>query len=209
MELVPIKIINGEEKAWKIIEALSFKDVCRRALVAHDDEKGLYKVRSFGIDFFVSVDERRIFSDSPKSAIFLDKFKDFFRLSLLWYLSSAKDIHPSGRLIRPVDVKGGQRFFTGTHLLPLDRIAALYGRNKEKFIIRGSKLGGKEAGYGDVSMILFPLPRVPVTLILWLEDEEFPARADLLFDSTCDFQIDLSDIIWSVAMLTVLAMLEA
>ncbi|MGE5894213.1 MAG: hypothetical protein ACM34I_09180 [bacterium] len=44
--------------------------------------------------------------------------------------------------------------------------------------------------------------------MLWLEDEEFPPRVDLLFDSTCDIQISLSDIIWSVAIMTCLVMLE-
>jgi hypothetical protein len=209
MELVPIKTVNGEEKAWKILEDLTVKDVCRRSSVGHSDEKGLYIVKSFGIDFCVSVGERRIFSDSPKSIIFLDEFKDFFRLSLLWYLSSAKDIPFTGRLIRPIDVKGGQRFFTGTHLLPLDRVAAVYGGDRDKFIKRGREFGAGEAGHGDASLILSPLPRVPITLILWLEDEEFPARADLLFDSTCDLQIGLSDIVWSLAMLTTLVMIES
>jgi len=57
------------------------------------------------------------------------------------------------------------------------------------------------------SLRLFPLPRVPVTLVLWLRDEEFPPRMDLLFDSTCDLQISLSDIIWSIAMMFCLVML--
>ena len=208
MELVPIKTVNGEEKAWKILEDLPVKEVCRMASVGYDDGRGLYVIKSFGIDFYVSASERRIFSDSPKSIIFLDKFKDFFRLSLLWYLSSAKDIPSTGRLIRPIDVKGGQRFFTGTHLLPLDRVAAVYGRDRDKFIKRGIEFGAEEASHGDASLILFPLPRVPITLILWLEDEEFPARADLLFDSTCDLQIGLSDIVWSLAMLSTLVMIE-
>jgi len=53
---------------------------------------------------------------------------------------------------------------------------------------------------------LLPMPRVPVILILWLEDEEFPSRAELLLDSTCELQIPL-DIIWSISMLSVLVML--
>ncbi len=209
MELVPIKTVHGEEKGWKILEGLPVHDVCRRASVRHDDEKGSFIVKSFGIDFCVSVSERRIFSSSTNSILFLNKFKDFFRLSLLWYLSSAKDIPFTGRLIRPIDVRGGQRFFTGTHLLPLDRVAAIYGRDRDKFIRRGLEFGAGEAGHGDASLILYPLPRVPITLILWLEDEEFPARADLLFDSTCDLQIGLSDIVWSLAMLTTMVMIES
>ena len=208
MELVPIKTVHGEEKVWKILQGLPVNDVCRRASVRYDDGEGFFIVKSFGMDFCVSVSERRIFSSSANSVLFLDKFRDFFRLSLLWYLSSAKEIPSTGRLIRPIDVRGGQRFFTGTHLLPLDRVAAMYSRDRDKFIRQGLEFGAGEAGHGDASLILYPLPRVPITLILWLEDEEFPASADLLFDSTCDLQIGLSDIVWSLAMLTTMVMIE-
>jgi hypothetical protein len=53
---------------------------------------------------------------------------------------------------------------------------------------------------------LLPFPRIPVFLILWLKDEEYPPRADLLFDSTCEAQAPL-DIIWSIAMVSLLVML--
>jgi hypothetical protein len=58
---------------------------------------------------------------------------------------------------------------------------------------------------GDASLELHPFPRVPAVLVLWLKDEEFPARADLLFDSTCILQVPI-DILWSIAMMTVLVM---
>jgi hypothetical protein len=53
------------------------------------------------------------------------------------------------------------------------------------------------------SLKLLPMPRIPVAIILWLEDEEFPPRAVLLLDSTCELQLPL-DIIWSIAMMSVL-----
>jgi hypothetical protein len=84
MELVPIKTVHGEEKVWKILEELPADEVCRRASVRHDDENGRYIIKSFGIDFFVSVVERKIFGHSRKSFLFLDKFKDFFSLYLLF-----------------------------------------------------------------------------------------------------------------------------
>ena len=93
-------------------------------------------------------------------------------------------------------------------MLPLDRIASLYGKDKTAFIGQGEKFCAEVVNYGDAALRLLPFPRVPITMILWLEDEEFPARADLLFDSTCDLQISLSDIVWSLAMLTCLVMLE-
>ena len=60
--------------------------------------------------------------------------------------------------------------------------------------------------YGDASLQLLPLPRIPISLTLWLEDDEFPARVDIMFDSTCELQLP-TDIIWSVAMMSALVML--
>src|SRR4030065_151174 len=97
------------------------------------------------------------------------------------------------------DGKGGDLFLRGSHILPLGRVARRYGNDKEAFIKRGKELCAEAVNYGDVSIKLLPMPRIPVTVILWLKDEEFPPRADLLLDSTCELQLPL-DIIWSIAM---------
>ena len=91
-------------------------------------------------------------------------------------------------------------------MLPLDKIAARYGNDFESFYRRGMELAGQQLDYGDASLRLFPFPRVPVTLILWREDQEFPARADMFFDSTCEQHLP-TDVIWSTAMTSVLIML--
>ncbi len=209
MELIPIKIQHGEEKAWELVCGLSREDVTRRTKTVFDEKAEAYLLHSFGIDFHVNPCEMLIACPSDRGRLFLGKLKDFFRLSVLWYMSNAKDIPPTGRLIRPVDVKGGHRFTTGTHVLPLDLIAAKFGRDREGFIRKGREYGAEVLdGYGDAYLRFYPLPRVPVTLILWLEDEEFPQRVDLFFDSTCEYQLALSDIVWAVAMICCIVMID-
>ncbi len=208
MELVPLKTAGGEAKAWEALNQMNPVRVCSGANVVHDASSGVYGIKAFGMDFMAGTRDRTITSGNPQASLFLERYKDFFRLALLWYLTSAKDIPATERLIRPVDVKGGQRFFTGTHVLPLDRVEHKFGRDKMGFIERGLRFNAEIVRYGDASVRLFPLPRVPVTIILWMEDEEFPARANLLFDSTVDYQISLSDIVWSIAMMSTLVMID-
>jgi len=207
-ELVPIKTVWGEAKAWDILAGMQPNDVCSAAKAAYDEASRSYMITSFGINFTIAPDKRTITSMDPKSALFLERYKDFFRLAVLWYMTSAKNIPATGRLIRPLDVKGGQRFFSGTHVLPLDRIEERFGRDKVAFIEQGLKFGAEIARYGDAAVRLYPLPRVPVTIILWLQDEEYPSRVTLFFDSTVDFQLSLSDIVWSVSMMATLVMGE-
>ena len=208
MELVPIKTVHGEGKAWDTLESLSPREVCESAGVSFDPASEAYRVRAFGTDFLVSVRERTITAASDDAGhLFLGRLKDFFRLSVLWYLTSAKHIPLTEKLVKPVDIKGGQRFSAGTHVLPTEKIAERFGTDREGFIRQGSLFGGEEVPYGDAAVRLYALPRVPVTVILWLEDQEFPARVDILFDSTCNFQLSLSDIVWAVAMMSAMVML--
>jgi hypothetical protein len=196
----------GEDKAWEILATLDPEDVCRAAAVSYDSAAGQYIVRSLGMDVLVASKARTITGATPGSDMLLRRLRYFFDLSILWYLVSAKDIALTGRLVKLQDVRGGEIFTRGSHILPLDRVAQKFGKDQEGFLTRGASLGGEPAKFGDAAIKLHPFPRVPAILTLWLEDEEFPARADLMFDSTCTMQL-ATDIIWSVAMMCALVML--
>ncbi len=194
----------GSDKAWEILATLDPAAVCRTAAVSYDGASGSYTVRSLGMDVSVSLKQRAIAGSSPKSDNLLRQLRYFFELSVLWYLVSAKDIGCSNQLVNLRGIKGGEIFTKGSHVLPLDHIAMKYGKDREGFLKRGLDLGGDVMNIGDVSVKLFPFPRIPAVMTLWLADEEFPARADVLFDSTCGLQVPI-DILWSIAMMTVLA----
>jgi hypothetical protein len=70
VELVPLKTLWGEAKAWETLAGLRSKDVCSGAKAAYDDSARAYTIRSFGIDFTVSLDARTIASNDPKAALF-------------------------------------------------------------------------------------------------------------------------------------------
>ncbi len=197
---------SGEGKAWEILRGLDPSIVCRNASVSFDEKDRYYILSSFCINFSVRPEEKIIKNLTPQGEIIIKKYGYFFIHSCLWYLINAKDISLTGKLIKPSNLKGGDTFFRGTHILPLDSIAKRYGDDKEAFIKKGKELCAEVLNYGDLSIKLLPLPRIPVTLILWLKDEEFPPRAELLLDSTCELQL-LLDIIWSIAMMSVLVMM--
>jgi hypothetical protein len=199
-------ISPGEEKAWKILRELDPSAVCKNADVLYDEQGSYYTLRSFCTDFSINLQKRLITSTTSQGEIINKRYSYFFIHSCLWYLINAKDIPLKGRLIKPVNIKGGEIFFRGSHVLPMEDIAKKYGENKEAFMSKGKELCAEILGYGDVSLKLLPLPKMPVTIILWLKDEEFLSRTDLLLDSSCEIQLPL-DIIWSVSMLSALVML--
>lgn len=196
----------GEEKAWEALRKVDPDDVCTRTGATYDRISGLYRFKSFGKDFSLSPDDKKILSDAPESDTLLQKLGFFFNFSVICSFHSAKDVPLTGKLVNPVNMKSGQLFFRGSHILPLDKVSERYGNDRDGFLERGRALGGVGLEYGDASVKLFPLPKVPVVLILWLADEEFPSRADILFDSSSEVQLPV-DVIWSIAMLSLLVML--
>ena len=199
--------ISGEEKAWATLTSLDPADVCRRALTAYSSSAGAYAVRVFNFIVTVAPEGRTISGSSPDCEVIIEKMAYFLRLSILHYLIGAQTAPLSGQLVRPSDTKVGQLYFKGSHVLPLSALSAAYARDTDKFLAQGIRFGGVRRRYGDTAVELYPFPRLPVTLILWREDDEFAARAELLFDDTCERHVP-ADILWSTAMLSVLLMMK-
>ena len=149
--------------------------------------------------------EFKEYTNENKTSL-LEKVNASLCLSALWYLISARDIPITNRLIKPASLPGGQIFVKGSHVLPLDEVTDKYGGNPSGFIEQGEKYGGEKLNYGDASIKFFPYPRVPVVLILWLGDDEFHDKVDILLDDSCVLHMPL-DIIWSTCLMSVLVML--
>jgi hypothetical protein len=194
---------SGENRAWGVLETLDPEDVCRNASVAFDRASGCYLAKSYGMDFSVSPSDRRITAQATGTDLPLERLGGFFRLSTVWYLVKARDIPLSGKLVKLQQVRGGDIFSRGSHVLPLEKVAWKYGRDAAGFLERGGALGGEDMKVADAAVRLHPYPRVPVVVTLWLGDSEFPPRADILLDSTCELQLP-TDILWSVAMMSLL-----
>ena len=197
---------EGEEKAWKLLSESNPHEICKRAGVSYDKEAETYLLTCMGQQFTVLPKEKKITPISESGNMFIQKLAYFFYLSVPWYLLSAKEITQTGKHVRPEDLPGGDIFFKGSHVLPLPALESRFGRDKNGFIAKSNSFKGIQQSLGDIAFTFYPLPRIPTTFILWLEDEEFPARMDFLFDSTAEFHAPL-DILWSIAMMTTLAFL--
>lgn len=205
-----IKVTHGVNMAWDALCALEPEAVCKNALATFDPQTSTFTIRSFGFEFRADTSNRTLTCKDDGGDIFLGKSKDFLRLGLLMYLSSAKDIPASGKLVKPSDVKGGHIYLHGTHKLPLDELAKVYKSDIKGFLHKGQSFGAEPVeGIGDAAICLYPLPRIPVTIMLRVEDAEegFPPEVRLFFDSTLDFQV-APDVGWSLAITSCLAMMS-
>jgi len=114
---------------------------------------------------------------------------------ILHYILEADGFPLSKRFITYGEIPGGMTYagvFRRRVILPFINA---FGQDKEKFRKASEKLNGVSALLGDLSFTFQIFPKVPVTLVLWEGDEEFPPAAKMLFDASIDHYLPLEDVV--------------
>jgi hypothetical protein len=199
-------MIAGEALAWDALSSLDPEAVCHRTTAFFDGTLQTFKLKFFSHDIDVSLPSRFISSPGHEGKVLLEKLRYYANPAILSYLIHASDVFPSGQYVNPADLAGGQIYTGGTHVLPVQLIADKYCTDREGFIRRGRILGGQELGLAEASLLVHPFPRIAVAILLWLQDDEFPARSVLLVDSSSQQQLP-PDALWMTAMMCLMALL--
>ncbi|MCF8090953.1 MAG: DUF3786 domain-containing protein [Desulfotignum sp.] len=170
-------------------------DVCRRALCAYDKTAGTYAVKVWGRQYAVDPGKAKIFCVSPDH----EPLHPYFDLFLVHYLLGAQEIQPAGQWISEKDIAGGATFFRGPHEIPTRQITARFDGDIQGFKRLCEQYGGTELDLADAAFSFLITPRVPVAVLFWEGDKEFPAEAKLLYDKTIVRHL-ASDIVYALAV---------
>lgn len=81
--------------------------------------------------------------------------------------------------------KGGVSVYTTFKKRALDVLGEAFGKEPQKMLCAAEKLGGDPVKLADAAVKIHVLPRIPVIYSIWAADDEFPAEANILFDSSC------------------------
>ena len=162
---------------------LSAKDpdeVRTRTGASYDPAQKVYQLPILGRPYSVDPATRSVRRlDKPQARVSYME-----GLALLMALLKAEDVPPTGELVTERELPGGDLFFQGIHAMPTEPIARRYGSDPEAFVAMAESLAGRRIeGLGDVAVRLMALPRLFVTLVLWLGDDEFKPRLQVLFDT--------------------------
>lgn len=171
------------------------EDICRRALCRYDETTRAYVVCAWGDEFTIYPRERKIDRLSNNGG---DPHQ-YFHLFIVYYLLRAKEIERTNEWISDKDLPGGSTFFRGPHEIPTNLITGRYGNNIEKFRKRCEQLHGTVLGMADAAYRFIVTPRIPVAVLYWKGDDEFPPEAKILYDRTITEHLT-SDIIFALAV---------
>lgn len=113
---------------------------------------------------------------------------------ILHYLLGAQAIASTNELITFREIPSGEFYYQPFLKRAQVPLVQTFGYHPDLFLRAGKKLGGLDANLGDVSLTFRPFPRIPLTLILWKGDDEFPPEGNILFDASIKEFLSAEDI---------------
>jgi len=107
-----------------------------------------------------------------------------FDLTMLAYYFDVSDGTPmKGEWIAFNQIPGGMFYAQAFQGYSGDELAKVFENDAEAFIEANEKLGGRREFFGNVTYSYQVLPRVPIMVVCWLGDEDFPPSYRMLFDA--------------------------
>ncbi len=100
---------------------------------------------------------------------------------LLDYLRNADGAPPSGRWIGFRELPHGTFYFRAFQGYTGDELVRRL--DSDGFQRAAERAGGRPIPLGDLGYEFRPLPLIPVAVVWWEGDEEFPPKASVLFDA--------------------------
>ncbi|MBL7154074.1 MAG: DUF3786 domain-containing protein [Phycisphaerae bacterium] len=190
---------------WKQLEKLDRRQTAKRADCRYLTDPERYVLTMLNTRYVANLVDGSISAlrgdSTSERATFIEQ------LCVLAYLLGAKDIPLAEKLVKAESLPGGQFFFRGLHSLPTEKLEKAFGDDPEGLIRASERFDAKQCEFGDASIRLLALPRIPLTLVIWRKDEEFDARASILFDQTAAAQLPL-DALLATVNLTVKTLLQ-
>jgi len=120
---------------------------------------------------------------------------------ILHYLDSGPVQQVKPRWIAYREIPGASFYFSAFVKRAVDPLKKVFGQNAAAFISVADRLGGKPVDAGDAAREFRLFPRVPVQLIIWEGDDEFPPEANILFDVSIGGILSPEDTAWLAGML--------
>lgn len=178
------------------LSALVPIEVCRRVSCDYDSKTQCYSFNAWEDEYLICPNESLITRIAKQN---VHSPHEYFPVFIVHYLLHAKAIDVRGEWISEKDVPGGAAFFCGPHAIPGHFITDRFGNNIDAFKQRCRQLGGTSLEMGDAAYTFHITPRIPVAVLYWAGDDDFPPESKLLFDKSIADQLAL-DVIFAIAV---------
>ncbi|MGQ9531434.1 MAG: DUF3786 domain-containing protein [Desulfotomaculales bacterium] len=143
-----------------------------------DPGAGVLRLRYCGREFTVTAENGEIFAGPGHWKVNRNDLT-----LVLQYLAGASGLPPRGQWLSFLELPDGGHHYPPFQVEALAPLARGFDGRGEEFLKAGRLLGGEEVRMADAALVIPVFPKLPVAVLLWHGDEEFPARAAILYDA--------------------------
>ncbi len=169
--------------------------LCKNDRCSYIPDKQQYSLEVWGDQYLVDLINSKI----DHVAAIGPPPHEYFDLFVIYYLLRVKDIHLREEWVSEKDLPGGPTFFRGPHLIPTDLISKRFGNDLQAFKTWCEKLGGSPIDMADAAYRFSITADIPVAVLYWTGDDDFPAEAKVLYDRSVTESLTL-DILYALGV---------
>ena len=169
--------------------------MCKRALCRYDPTENFYTLSVWGEEYKIFPHQLTIECVNKKTK----GYHDYFYIFIMHYLLGSKETEIKNEWISEKDIPGGTTFFRGPHNIPTDFITNRFQNNIQQFKEKCEQFDGSSITMADAAYAFKITPRIPVAVLYWTGDKEFPAESKVLYDKSITDHFAL-DIIFALAV---------
>lgn len=116
------------------------------------------------------------------------------KILILHYFIRARGTPLSGNIITYKELNEGINYYPTFFKRAIEPVVTNFKDEPEKLLEIAKTLGGRRSDYGDTAVTIDAFPYVPLTIVLWQGDREFPPDGNIMFDSTIPDYLPTEDI---------------
>ncbi len=195
IDIMKPSLVSGdwrEELILKLCDEIKTLNLARIAPGIGAEMQGSdLRLSCFGREFFVSPDGG-IKTEAKTTA--------WIRILILHYIRTAGKEDLTGRWVSYRELKAGMVKHSSFVRECEEPLRELFQKDFEKVVAVLVRLGAHmcEGFPTEHAWVLSLLPKVPVAVLYWPDEEEFPARMTVLFDSTADKYLDVESLMFLI-----------
>jgi hypothetical protein len=122
------------------------------------------------------------------------------RVLILRYLNQANGAPVKNEPITYRELPSGEFYYSAFSRRAEIPMLKAFGEHPERLNQLAPEIGGRPLeGEADGAAVFHPLPRVPITLLVWGGDDEFEPAGKILFDKSAQHYLTLEDASWTAS----------